>query len=468
MADSSMGSCPFTPPYPVPHKSKASLFKRFLTGWTSWIHTLFERSYTMKMGEIHLPRLDFYIANELSIVERVMTDADREFPKHRFLSDLVEPLIGQSVFNTNGKLWDDQRRMINPAFAHTNLKRVYELMSDAVGDMLAHLEAQDHNAPVDIDPVMTHVTADVIFRTMFSVSLDRDEALRIHEAFTRFQQNAQRGAMLRLYGLPGLGFPRRALKASAEIHSVFAPLVQARYEAFHRGEMPEKPDILHSLLEARHPETGEPFGFQELIDQIALIFLAGHETSASALSWSLYLLSESPDLQDSLHREIVTTAGSGPIGFEHLKGLDGVRNLFRETLRLYPPIGFFARAITRPTAMRDKQLKPGAMIVISPWLIQRNKDNFACPHSFDPDRFTRPEEAEAVKTAYMPFGKGPRICVGAGFAQQEAMLALAEIIRAFRLRYPAGPKPEPVSRLTLRPKQGIRVLLTKRQDERAG
>ncbi|HEX7872981.1 MAG TPA: cytochrome P450 [Sphingobium sp.] len=457
-----MDQCPFTPPYPVPHKSKASLFKRFLTGWTSWIHTLFERSYTMKMGEVHLPRLDFYIANELSIVEQVMTDATREFPKHRFLSDFVEPLIGQSVFNTNGKVWDDQRRMINPAFAHTNLKRVYELMSDAVGDMLRHLKAQDDGAIIDIDPVMTHVTADVIFRTMFSVSLDRDEALRIHHAFTRFQRNAQPGAMLHLYGLPSFGFPKRALKASAEIHAVFAPLVRARYDAFQRGERPEKPDILHSLLEARHPETGEPFGFQELIDQIALIFLAGHETSASALSWALYLLSESPDLQETLYGEVVAAAGDGPIGFDHLKGMDGVRNLFRETLRLYPPIGFFARAITRPTVMRDKNLKPGAMIVISPWLIQRNRENFVCPHSFDPDRFTRPEEAEAVKAAYMPFGKGPRICVGAGFAQQEAMLVLAEIIRAFRLVYPKGPKPEPVSRLTLRPKKGVRLELRRR------
>jgi cytochrome P450 len=457
-----MEKCPFTPPYPVPHKSRASLFKRFLTGWTSWIHTLFDKSYTMKMGEIHLPRLDFYIANELNLVERVMTDADREFPKHKFLSDFVEPLIGQSVFNTNGQVWEDQRRMINPAFAHTNLKRVYGLMSEAVGDMLGWLKAQDVSRPIDIDPVMTHVTADVIFRTLFSVSLDRDEALRIHHAFTRFQRNAQPGAILHLYRLPGFGFPKRALKASAEIHAVFEPLVRGRYDAYHRGETAGQPDILQSLLEARHPETDEPFGFQELIDQIALIFLAGHETSASALSWALYLLSESPDLQETLQAEVVAAAGAGPIGFEHLKGMEGLRNLFRETLRLYPPIGFFAREITKPTTMRDKAMKPGAMIVISPWLVQRNEQNFRCPHSFDPDRFTRAEEAEAVKTAYMPFGKGPRICVGAGFAQQEAMLVLAEMIRAFRLSYPPGPKPEPVSRLTLRPKKGVRLRLTAR------
>lgn len=457
-----MDECPFTPPYPVPHKSRASLFTRFLTGWTSWIHTLFERSYTMKMGEIHLPRLDFYIANELSIVEEVMSDRERVYPKHQLLSDFVEPLIGQSVFNTNGAVWENQRRMINPAFQHTGLTRVYDLMAGAVADMMAHLRTLPAGQPTDIDPVMTHVAADVIFRTMFSVSLDRDEALRIHHAFARFQQAAQPAAILRIYGLPAFGFRRRADKYAAKVHAVFAPLVRARYDAFHRGERPEKPDILESLLEARHPETGEPFGFQELIDQIALIFLAGHETSASALSWALYLLSECPDLQDRLHAEVLSVVGDGPIGIEELKRLDGVRNLFRETLRLYPPIGFFARSVTRPTRMRDKDLKPGAMLVISPWLIQRNKDNFACPHSFDPDRFARPDDAETVKAAWMPFGKGPRICIGAGFAQQEAMLALASVIRAFRLSYPPGPKPEPVSRLTLRPKEGVRLILDPR------
>ena len=457
-----MTECPFTPPYPVPHKSRASLLKRFLTGWDSWIHTLFERSYTMKMGEIHLPRLDFYIANELSLVEEVMTDPQRRFPKHQFLSDLVDPLVGQSVFNTNGKQWADQRAMVNPAFAYTNLKRVYGLMADAVADMLAHITAQDLSRPVDIDPVMTHVTADVIFRTLFSVKLSETQAQQIHEAFGRFQRNVQPGAMLRIYGLPMMWYRTRARKAAADIHAVFAPVVRARYDAWTKGEAPAQPDILQSLLEARHPDTGEPFGFQELVDQISVIFLAGHETSASALSWALYLLAECPALQEKLHAEVVAATGDAPIGFDDLRTLEGVRNLFRETLRLYPPVGFFLRSVTQPTVMRDKHMKPGAMLVISPWLIQRNKDNWACPHSFDPDRFARPDEAEAVKSAYLPFGKGPRVCIGAGFAQQEAMLVLAHMIRAFRLSYTEARKPEPVSRLTLRPKDGIRLRMERR------
>lgn len=450
----------FTPPYPVPHRSKASLAKRFLTGWKSWIHTLFERSYTMKMGEIHLPRLDFYIANELRIVDEVMDDRERIYPKHDFLRELLDPLIGNSVFSANGTDWDHQRQMVNPAFTHTNLKRVFPVMQAAVDDLVRQMNALDLSRPVAIEPLMTHVAADIIYRTIFSVALTADEADRIYHAFHRFQKHVQPSAMLRIYGLPLFGFRKRAVRAAAHIHAVFAPIVRARFDAYHeRGETGPS-DILLSLLEARHPESGAPFTFEQIIDQVSTIFLAGHETAASAMSWSFYLLAECPHLQDALLAEM----GDRRLTFESLKGMEGLRNLFRETLRLYPPVSFFVRAVTRPTEMRGKKIDPGAMIVISPWLIQRNKDNFPCPHAFAPERFADPEQAEACRRAYMPFGKGPRICVGAGFAMQEAMLVIGSVVQAFRLAFPEGrSRPQPVSRLTLRSEKGIFLDLTPRR-----
>ncbi|ARR52407.1 cytochrome P450 [Rhizorhabdus wittichii DC-6] len=457
MADAPEGEGPFTPPYPVPHRSKASLFKRFLTGWNSWIHTLFERSYTMQMGEIRLPRLDFFIANDLSVVERVMDDREKVFPKHRFQHELLDPLIGNSVFSANGKDWEEQREMVNPAFAHTNLKRVFPAMQGAVDDLLATIATMDRSKPIAVDPLMTHVAADIIYRTIFSVKLDQASADRIYHAFHRYQKNIQPGAMLKLYGLPLFGYRRRAARAAAEIHAVFGPIVKARYDAWHSGGSEAGNDILQSLLEARHPASGEPFSYQAIMEQVSTIFLAGHETAASAMTWALYLLAECPHWQDALLAEIDRETKGEPIAFEHLRALGGVRNLFRETLRLYPPVSFLVREVTAPTTMRDKLLHKGAMIVISPWLIQRNRNNWKCPHAFAPERFDDPEEAEACRRAYMPFGKGPRICIGAGFAQQEGMLILASIVRAFRLRYPDIPRPEPVSRLTLRPKSAVQL-----------
>ena len=456
--------CParFTPPYPVPHKTKASLLKRFLTGWSSWIHTLFDRSYRMQMGEIHLPRLDFYIANDLSVVDRVMDDREKAFPKHRFLNDLLDPLIGNSVFSANGQDWEDQRAMVNPAFAHTNLKRVFPAMEAAVIDLMAAIAAMDRTKPIEVDPLMTHVAADIIYRTIFSVKLDAEGAERIYHAFHRYQKNVQPAAMLKLYALPLLGYRRRARRAAAAIHGVFGPIVKARYDAWHGGMGGASEDILQSLLEARHPRTGEPFSYEKIMEQVSTIFLAGHETAASAMTWALYLLSECPHLQDALVEEIERETGGTPIGFEHLRGLNGVRNLFRETLRLYPPVSFLVREVTADTTMRDKLLRRGAMIVISPWLIQRHHDNWKCPHAFAPERFDDPAEADAARRAYMPFGKGPRICIGAGFAQQEGMLILASMVRVFRLRYPDIAKPEPVSRLTLRPKRAVTLWFASR------
>jgi cytochrome P450 len=454
--------CPFIPPYPVPLKDKAGLLRRFWTGWNSWIHTLFERSYTMKMGGVSLPRLKLYVVNDLAIVARVLDDPQREYPKHPMLMDLLGPLIGDSVFSANGKAWADQRQMVNPAFAHTNLARVFPMMDSAAQDLIAIMRADDLSRPVDIDPLMTHVTADIIFRTIFSVTLSRSESARIYAAFNRYQAHAQRSTTLAIHGLPRLGFARRARKAAAEIHGVFTAIMRARYDARQAGNRPEHSDILEALMDARHAESGEPFTFQELVNQTSVIFLAGHETSASALAWALYLLSENAELQEQLHTQIETETSGGPLEFQHIRRLDGLRNLFKETLRLYPPVGFLPRSVAKPETMRGKHLQPEDLLVIAPWLIHRNSDNWTCPHSFDPDRFSRPEDAEAVRNAWLPFGRGARLCIGAGFAQQEALIILAHVIRAFRLTHPDGPRPELVSRLTLRPRRGVPLILTPR------
>jgi cytochrome P450 len=283
----------------------------------------------------------------------------------------------------------------------------------------------------------------------------------VHEAFNRYQRHAQPATLRGLYG-----FPRRKLRAqmdaaAADVHALFAPILDARLAQLATGAEPPA-DILQTLIAARHPQTGAPFSRQDLLDQLAIIFLAGHETSASALGWTLWCLAASPALQTRLLAEIADITNGQALAFDHLKRLDGVRNLFREGLRLYPPVSFYPREVTRPLTRRNKRLRPGDMVVVSPWLIQRSENHWACPHAFDPDRFTRPDGAEASREGWLPFGRGPRICVGAGFAQQEAVLILAEIIRAFALAPDAAHRPEIVSRLTLRPRDGIRLALTAR------
>ena len=452
----------FVPPFPDPHPKKSSLFWRFVRGWNSWIHVLFAKSYTMKMGEIRTPGLHMYIANELSLVKRIM-DGWREFPKHHLLVRTLGPAIGNSVFSANGEDWATQRAMINPAFQHTALSRTLPMMRDAADALVARIAALDLSRPIDIDPLMTHVAADVIFRTLFSRPLDAAGAERIYRGFNRFQRHAQSASMLRFYRLPALGFFGRSRRAAADIHAVFAPIVRERFEAYHAGDRDRPEDILAALLAARHPQTGEPFSLPALMGQVSTIFLAGHETSASAMSWALYCLAEDRVTQDALRTEVVEHAGDAPFSPDALRRMALTRNVFREALRLYPPVAFMPREVTCPTQMRDKDLQPGAMLVVSPWLIQRNPDHWACPHAFDPGRFDDPANKTAAREAWLPYGQGPRVCVGAGFASQEAAVVLATLVRAFDLWPVAGERPEPVSRLTLRPKHGIRLRLTRRE-----
>ena len=262
--------------------------------------------------------------------------------------------------------------------------------------------------------------------------------------------------------MPRLGYKRRAKAAASAIHAIFEPMIRARLDARSGGASPAQPDILDALIDARHAETGAPFSPQALRDQVAILFLAGHETSASALSWALYLLAESPALQERLYADIIAVTDGKALAFEDLRALEGVRNLFRETLRLYPPVSFIPRGCAPGTQLRGVTPEQGAMLVISPWLIQRNPANWACPHAFDPGRFADPANSEAVRRAWLPFGKGERVCIGAGFAQAEAVLILARIICAYRLSVAPGFRPELVSRLTLRAANGMRLVLRAR------
>ena len=448
----------FTPPYPRPPKNKRGLVKRFLRGWHSWIHVLFDKSYTMKMGEIRLPGRTMYIANELPLVDRILRGGTA-FPKHSELVRNLDPLIGNSVFSANGADWESQRAMVNPAFAHTALGRSMPLMVAAADDLVARIEAAAREGrPVDIDPMMTHVAADIIFRTLFSQTLDAERSNIIHSAFGRFQRLAHSASMLRLYGLPAGWFEKRSKGPARAIHDVFRPIVEARYAGFHgRGEAGTR-DILQSLIKAKHPETGAHFTCEEVMEQVSTIFLAGHETSASTMTWALYMLGECGHIQTRVREEVARVAGGQPLTGTILKDMGQLRNIFKETLRLYPPVSFLPREVTCPMDMRDKHLEAGAMLVVAPWLTQRNKDNWACPHAFDPDRFEDPANAEMAKQAWFPFGRGPRVCVGAGFAQQEVTTVIASVVRRFQVSVPAGFTPEPISRLTIRPRTGMPLL----------
>lgn len=467
------------PVFPTPAKSKASLWKVFFKKRHSWLDALYARSYQMKMGQFSLPGLELYMVNQPDLVRRVMVSEVEQFPKHQMLGDILEPLLGESIFTTNGAQWKKQRDMLDPAFKHARVQQVFGLMQDAVGDMEARLATQAAQPWVDIDPEMTYVTADIIFRTIMSTRLEPEQANRILEAFVRFQAASPKLALLKMFKMPGWvqrGFSeRRRLQAASEIRSAIEDIVRPRYaqaDAARAGcpqstaALAGQQDILSSLLLARDDTSGQPFSFAEIVDQISMLFLAGHETSASALTWSLYLLALYPDIQEEAHQEVAGVLAERELSVEAIKKMVLVRDIFREALRLYPPVGFLTRECSQATEMRDKKMARGASVVISPWLIHRHQEFWDNPHGFDPYRFTRRDLKVPLHKSYLPFGTGPRVCIGAAFAQQEASLILASLLKRYRFTLAPGFVPEPVGRLTIRSENGMKLVLVPRVENK--
>ncbi|NBS52973.1 MAG: cytochrome P450, partial [Spartobacteria bacterium] len=386
---------PFIPPYPKPHKTKSSFFLRFFRGWHSWLHVLFEKSYSMRMGEIRQPGGTVFMVNEPSWVRHILVGEARSFPKHDLMHQLLEPLLGVSIFTTNGAIWERQRRLVDQAFEQARLQLVFPAMQESVAALLLRLDKVADGRDFEVDGEMTYVTADVMFRTILSETLAEADAYSIYESFLLFQKHAQRASLLLMYRI--WSWPARfaCRKPAQMIRRILSEIIARRFEEVKQSGSSPKLDILNGLMQAVDPVAGDRFTYQETVDQVCMLFLAGHETSASALAWSLYLLSHRPDLQVRMREEIREHTIGGDLSFSAIRKLRLTSNVFREALRLYPPVGFFAREAVEDSRIRDKNVPAGSAVLISPWLIQRHRDLWERPDEFDPDRFDTLEGKES-------------------------------------------------------------------------
>lgn len=454
-----MNQCPF---HPKPYKDKASTLLTFLLKRRSWLDGLYERSYQMQTGYVKMPNFDLYVINDPKEVKRIMIDEVKEFPKSAFLHELLSPLLGESIFTTNGETWSRQRELLRPSFEMARISRVFNLMSEAVKDMMDRFARYANGAIIEVDEAMTFVTADVIFRTIMSSKLDEQKGKKILYAFADFQEQSVRTAMRRMFHFPKwlsyiLG-DRKRLKAGETIRGILSEIIKPRYDAVNEGKNLGNEDILESLLLVIDAKTNQRFSFEEILDQVAMLFLAGHETTASSLTWTLYLLSLYPNEQERAYQEVMQVLDGQEIEISHIKQFKFLTNIFKESLRLYPPVGFFAREAHKDLQIRDKNIKKGSGVVVAPWLIHRHKHFWDNPDGFDPSRFDR----EYRKDTYFPFGIGERICIGQAFAMQEAILILASILKVYKLELEEGFVPDVVGRLTIRSANGMNIKFSKR------
>ncbi|MBX7248754.1 MAG: cytochrome P450 [Caulobacteraceae bacterium] len=465
----------FVPPKPRPLPQKASVWQRLSIGLRSGLSLFLGGSYTdLGVGRHRVPTLPYFRMRELftvrdpDLIREVLVRRSEEFPKSGLMDEMLHELIGYSIFVSNGEVWKRQRRIIDPALEGARVKEVFQRMADAVEACVARFEAHadradSTTAPIDVDIEMTHFTADVIFRTIFSEAMTAEGARRIFAAFEVFQHVAYAHGMLRLTNfpvnlLPGSG---RARRAAREIREVLKGPIDRRLALVARGEEPPR-DILYSLMTTPDPVSGTCFDADELLDQVSMLFLAGHETSAAGLAWTLYLIASCQHIQDRMRDEADRILEDRPPAFGDMKKLELTRDAFREGLRLYPPVPFVGRDATRTERMKTRDVKEGDIVFVAPWLMHRHQKLWAQPDAFDPDRFSSDEARESIRCAYLPFSMGPRVCPGAAFALQEATLVLAELVRRFRISPTPGHAPDPIARLTLRSSNGVPLIVTRR------
>ncbi|WP_086247807.1 cytochrome P450 [Campylobacter vicugnae] len=452
-----MGVCPF---HPKPHNSKAGLITTFLLKRRSWLDGLYAKSYKMRAGRVKMPGFDLFVVNDPKEVRKIMVDNVKEFPKSDMLHELLKPLLGVSIFTTNGEVWKKQRELLRPSFEMTRISKVFDLMSSAAADMMDRFRKYPDGSIVEVDEHMTFVTADVIFRTIMSSKLDEIKGKEILHAFVTFQEETARTAIRKFFCVPQwlsniLGENKR-MKAGAVIRKSLSDIIKPRYDSYKNDNYS---DILASLLHTVDASSGERFSFEEILDQVSMLFLAGHETTASSLTWTLYCLSLDQDAQQKAYNEIISINKDGKFSISDIKEMKYLTNVFKEALRLYPPVGFFARQSKGEAKIRDKVLQKGSGVVVAPWLIHRHDDFWDAPHEFRPDRHNE----NIPKEKYMPFGLGERICIGQGFAMQEAIIILANILREFKLELKDGFVPDVVGRLTVRSANGMMIKMSKRQ-----
>jgi cytochrome P450 len=254
-------------------------------------------------------------------------------------------------------------------------------------------------------------------------------------------------------------FAPRAEAIFAELDQVIAQLLASRAAAPVDG--PAK-DLLARLIAARDEETGRGMTAEEMRNQIITIFLAGHETTSQALTWTWYLLSQHPAAEARLHAELDHVLGGRTPRHEDLAKLPFTRMVIEESMRLYPPAHALGRTAIHADEVRGRRVRPGTSIIISPWLLHRNPKLWERPERFEPERFAAEHAAARHRFAYIPFGAGPRICIGAAFAMAEGMLILAAIAQRYRLRLKPGFAVEPQALITLRPRHGMRMILERR------
>ena len=384
-------------------------------------------------------------------LRRVLVERLDDYPKSDVTKSLLRPAIGESLFIAEGAHWRWQRRAAAPAFSHRNVQSLAPVMTAAAERAAGRIAAAAGRRAVNVYEEMVAATFEVISAVTFADGEGFDRAA-VHAAIDAYVTVSGKISFLDVIGAP-LWVPRPGRMAwdpATRDMKALADRVVAERAA--HGPAPT-PDLLDLLRAGEDPETGRRMSDAELRDNLLTFIVAGHETTALTLAWALYLCAFDPEAQARAREEAEAALGGRAAEGADVERLPYIRQICEEALRLYPPAAVFSRTAQAPDRLCGREIRPGDTVMIPAYALHRHRLLWEAPDAFRPGRFA--DRKAVQRFAYLPFGDGPRICIGASFALQEAVIILATLLARFRFTLVPGRTPRPVMILTLRPEGGV-------------
>ncbi|MGW8318676.1 MAG: cytochrome P450 [Candidatus Promineifilaceae bacterium] len=415
------------------------------------------------VAHIRLMGVSAFVVNRPDYIKHVLQDNNHNYSKDTEDYRMLKPVVGNGLLTNDGPDWLRQRRLIQPAFHRQKVAGFGQLMVEAAKAMLDRWAARPApEAPLDVAEEMRRLTLRIVGEALFDVDLS-DEASEVGRAFTYINEDLS-GRLYDGYFIP-LRIPtprnRRFRQAKETLDKVVNDIIRER-----REQPDERQDLLAILIAAQDEETGQGMSDEQLHDELITLLLAGHETTAVALSWTWYLLSKYPEVMAKLHAELATALDGRDPTVDDLPNLPCTHRVLQESMRLYPPAWGISRKAEDDDVIGEYFIPAGSVIFLLPYTMHRHPDYWDDPDAFDPERFLPERAQERPQFAYFPFGGGPRLCIGADFAMVEAQLVLATVAQRYVLKLVPGHPVEPQPLITLRPRYGLHMTVRQQPDSK--
>ena len=449
----------FTPPRIAPPTRALSLLETLRAARRNVLEIIPGLSYVQPMVSGRLGSR-WHMVQDPGALRRIFLDNAGNYPKSEIMMRMLRPAVGDSLFTCEGDAWRRQRRTVAPVFAQRNVAALAPVMT-ATAERAAERLAR-RGGQAEMVGEMLSATFDVICDVALS-GREHFDAEVYGRAIIRYMETVGRASVLDFLHLPNW-MPRPGAmlgKGSVRtMHAMVSRAIEERRRAGAGGAAGAADDRLDHMLKAEDAETGRRMTPEELLHNVQFFIVAGHETTALALSWSLLLLAGDRQAQERGRAEARVALGDAPAGAGHIALTPYVGQVIEEAMRLYPPVALLARNVRRPDVLAGRQILPNDTLFLPIFALHRHRMWWDDPDVFDPGNFAPGKAAARDRYLYLPFGAGPRVCVGANFAMMQAHIILATLLARFRFAPGDGPAPVPTMSMTLRPEGGVRLSVT--------